>query len=437
MDWLATSADARPDAPAVITAERTVSYGELDRAADGVASIISASGSLGSRAVAFWGDRSIETVAALWGIPRAGVTAVAVDPRTAPAVAMEATEAAGVRGLWATPAGGFDRLLDRGAATPTASRPDASYVVPTSGSEGSPRGVLLTDDNLAAAVTGSRERLGNGPDDAWLCVLPLFHVGGLSILWRQAESGAPVVLLDRFDPAAAAAALDNVTFASFVPVMLRRIVDTKREWDGLTAVLVGGAAADDRLLATARSAGIPAIPTYGMTETCSQIATPSPGAPLDGSVGPPLPGAEIRVTDGGVSVVGSEGRIEVRGPMVSPGYVGGPERGTDEWLTTSDLGVLDHDGRLSVVGRADRVIVTGGENVHPAAVERLLAGHPAVRASRVFGLPDTEWGMRVVAEVETDVGVEVLEAWAAERIPPNVRPREWRVVDRLSDKIGT
>ena len=434
MDWLAAAADTHPEVPAVITAERTVSYAELDCAANGVASFVAAGDR--SNAVAFWGDRSLETVAAVWGIPRAGMTAVAVDPRTPPADAMEAARAAGVHGLWVTPDGGFDRLLDRGAAGFEAKpRPEAAYIVFTSGSGGRPKGVLLTDDNVAAAVAGSRDRLGNGPADTWLCVLPLFHVGGLSILWRQAESGAPVVLVDRFDPVAEA--LDGVTFASLVPVSLRRLVATERRWEGLRAVLVGGAAADDHLLAAARSAGIPAVPTYGMTETCSQIATPSPGAPLDGSVGLPLSGAEIRVLSEGAPVVGVEGRIEVRGPMVSPGYVGGPERSGDDWLTTSDLGVLGHDGHLSVTGRADAVIVTGGENVDPEAVQRVLAAHPAVRASRVFGLPDSEWGMLVVAEVETDVGSEELEAWAAERMPPNMRPREWRIVERLSDKFGT
>ena len=225
MDWLAAAADTHPEVPAVITAERTVSYAELDCAANGVASFVAAGDR--SNAVAFWGDRSLETVAAVWGIPRAGMTAVAVDPRTPPADAMEAARAAGVHGLWVTPDGGFDQLLDRGAAGFEAKpRPEAAYIVFTSGSGGRPKGVLLTDDNVAAAVAGSRDRLGNGPADTWLCVLPLFHVGGLSILWRQAESGAPVVLVDRFDPVAEA--LDGVTFASLVPVSLRRLVATER-----------------------------------------------------------------------------------------------------------------------------------------------------------------------------------------------------------------
>ncbi len=436
MDWLADSADAYPDAPALITEQRTVSYRELDQAADGVASIIMASGSVGSGAVAFWGERTIETAAALWGIPRAGATAMVVDPRTSPSVAMDMTKAAGVKGLWTIPDGGFDRLLDRGSDGAKAKpRPEAAYIVSTSGSEGQPRGVVLTDDNLAAAVAGSRERLGNDQDDSWLCVLPLFHVGGLSILWRQAEAGAPVVLLDHFEIDSVAEALGGVAFASLVPVMLHRLVRTGRQWTGLTVALIGGAAADDRLLSAARAAGIPAIPTYGMTETCSQIATPAPGAALDGSVGVALSGVEIRVVTGGQPVVGTEGGIEVRGPMVSAGYVGEPRRDSDAWLPTGDIGTIDGDGRLTVMGRSDRVIISGGENVHPIAVERLLMANSAIHRARVFGVPDSEWGMRIVAEVESDVGVEALEAWASSKIAPSMRPRQWHLVSRVKDKL--
>jgi O-succinylbenzoic acid--CoA ligase len=315
-------------------------------------------------------------------------------------------------------------------------RPEAAYIVSTSGSEGQPRGVVLTDDNLAAAVAGSRQRLGNEQDDSWLCVLPLFHVGGLSILWRQAEAGAPVVLLDHFETESVAEALGGVTFASLVPVMLHRLVRTGRQWTGLTVALIGGAAADDRLLSAARAAGIPAIPSYGMTETCSQIATPVPGAALDGSVGVALSGVEIRVVAGGQPVVGTEGGIEVQGPMVSPGYVGEPRRDSDAWLPTGDIGTIDGEGRLTVMGRSDRVIISGGENVHPMAVERLLMANSAIHRARVFGVPDSEWGMRIVAEVESDVGVEALEAWASSKIAPSMRPRQWHLVSRVEDKLG-
>jgi O-succinylbenzoic acid--CoA ligase len=207
--------------------------------------------------------------------------------------------------------------------------------------------------------------------------------------------------------------------------MLRRVMAAGGAGgEGLRAVLVGGAASHVGLLDGARRVGIPAVPTYGMTETCSQIATPDPSDPPDGTVGPPLEGAEIEI--------GGDGRIRVRGPMVSPGYVGEPPRG-DEWFVTGDLGMIE-SGRLRVLGRADSVIVTGGENVHPGAVAALLLTHPEIEDARVFGVDDDEWGQIVAAEVVTDASVERLDALAA-TLPAHMRPRRWEVVDRMSAKL--
>ncbi|MBI5156381.1 MAG: AMP-binding protein [Acidimicrobiia bacterium] len=226
MDWLRRAAVSRPDAPAVITAARTVTYGELDRAADAVASIVTGSG-LAAGVVAFWGERQPATVAAAWGIPRAGATAVPIDPQLPPGESMRRTREAGARGLWALPEGGIDALLRRagGAAADGPAEEVVRFIVFTSGSEGRPKGVILSGGNIAASVAASAQRLGNGPDDPWLAVLPLHHVGGLSILWRQAAAGAPVVLEPAFDPHRCAALLSEVAFASFVPTMLRRLLD--------------------------------------------------------------------------------------------------------------------------------------------------------------------------------------------------------------------
>ncbi|MEE9299085.1 MAG: class I adenylate-forming enzyme family protein [Acidimicrobiia bacterium] len=439
MDVLATAAAERPDAPALITATRTVGYAELDQAASGVAAIVASSGTFGTGAVAFWGERTIDSVAAVWGIPRAGIAAVPVDPKLPPAEAMALTRSAGVRGLWIAPEGGFDTLVERGSRWEPdfPRRSDHQYVLFTSGSEGLPKGVRLDGDNIAAAVAASRHRLGNERDDPWLCVLPLFHVGGLSVLWRQAEAGAPVVLLERFEAAQAADAFGSVAFASLVPVMLGRALAASpaRTLD-LKAVLVGGAASAPDLLIEAQQQGIPAVPTYGMTETCSQVATPHPNDELDGSVGRPLPGVEVRTVDAAGEPTDGEGRIQVRGPIVMRGYVGDSDRSTGDWFETSDLGKLDDTGRLTVIGRADEVLIVGGENVHPAAVERLLGRHDDILRVRVFGVPDAEWGTRIVAEVETGgTDVAELEAWAAAHLSPPMRPREWRLVEEAERKL--
>lgn len=432
MDALARAAAEHPHAPALIGVDGITTYAELNAAAWGVADLIAASGTLGQHAVAFWGARTPETVAAVWGVPRTGVAAVPIDPRLAPATAMDATRSAGVRGLWVAPPGGLDRLMERGDPV---DGPLGEYIVFTSGSQGKPKGVRITQGNIEAAVSASRLRLGHGRGDTWLGVLPLFHVGGLAILWRQAESAAPVVLHEAFDAAEVARALPDVTLASVVPVMLRRLLAAGASGSpGLRAVLVGGAASDRELLSAAREAGIPAVPTYGMTETTSQIATPDPDDPLDGTVGSALEGAEIRVMRDETPVVGEQGRIEVRGPMVSPGYVGEVPRGPEDWFTTSDIGVVDSSGRLIVVGRADSGIVTGGENVHPAAVEAALRVHDEIHDIRVFGVADAQWGEIVVAEVVTDLDRESLDRLAA-RLPAAMRPRRWQVVPRMHRKL--
>ena len=422
----------RPDAPAIVAGDRTITYATLDRAANAMAGMILGAGLEGA-GVAFWGERDPATIAAMWGACRAGSTAVPVDPRLPPAEAMRLTRDAGVRGLFPVPEGGIDALLDRRVpdAIPAwgPPHPGARLVVFTSGSEGTHKGVILTGDTIAASVDGSQDRLGNGPDDAWLCVLPLFHVGGLSILWRQAHQGAPVVLADRFEPAVIGDLLGRVGFASLVPTMLKRVVASGRV-AGTATVLVGGGPADPSLLRAAIESGVRALQTYGMTETASQITTVAPGDEETdlGTAGRPIAGAEVRAT--------AEGRIEVRGRMVSPGYLGDEPREPGSWFTTGDLGSIDDQGRLTVLGRADAMIVTGGENVHPAQVERVLRSHPGVVEARVFGLPDDEWGRRLVAEIVLDGATSAeVRAWAEPRLTPAQLPKEWRPVEAVQGKL--
>jgi O-succinylbenzoic acid--CoA ligase len=442
MDWLAQAAAERPDHPAVVFGKRSITYRDLDRAADAVAGIVGGSG-LSGGAVAFWGVREPATVAALWGIPRAGFTAVPIDPRLPPAEAMQLTRDAGVTGLWALPDGGFDRLLSRRATLdhPAWGPPDPAcrFVVFTSGTEGRHRGVVLTGANVAAAIGGSRRRLGTGAEDSWLCVLPLFHVGGLSIPWRQAEAAATIVLEETFDPARTSGLMAAVTHVSLVPTMLRRVLAAGAT--GSCRVLVGGGPADPSLLRRAAAAGLMPLQTYGMTETTSQACTVAPDEFEEalGTAGRPIAGTEVRVTrDGSTAAAGAEGRIEVRGPIVSPGYLGEPFRDPGAWFVTGDLGSIDEEGRLTVAGRADSVIVTGGEKVHPSMVERILRQCPGVVDTRVFGVPDPEWGRRVVAEVIVD-GVTVGEVgeWAHQNLSPAAVPKEWRTVPKVTGKLDS
>lgn len=296
---------------------------------------------------------------------------------------------------------------------------DVDLVVFTSGSMGNPKGVRLTVTNLTAAALASQQHLGHGPDDDWLLAMPLHHVGGLSIVVRQAFTGGSVTMLPRFEARRFAAAMTSgVTMVSVVPTMLRRLLQ-HGPFRGLKAVLVGGGPIPSGLLEEAAGRGLPVLPTYGMTETFGQVATLHPDAPLDYRAHP-LPGVEIQT--------GPDGRIAVKGPQVSAGYLGEPDR-PDVWFVTGDLGEIDDEGALRVLGRADNVIVTGGENVNPERVEAVVRGHPDVNEAVVVGVPDPEWGQIVVCVYQGKA--DGLGDFVAHSLPGYMVPQRWVRVDEI------
>ena len=300
----------------------------------------------------------------------------------------------------------------------------AACVMHTSGTTGVPKGVLLTAANWEAAALGSMSHLAHGPDDTWVLAMPLHHVAGLGIVLRSAYAGGKVRLLEAFEASRFARELQvRVTMASVVPTMLQRMLGVNPgPYRGLKAVLVGGGPIPDGLLGRAQAAGLPVLPTYGMTETCGQVATLRPGSPIEKKAHP-LPGVEL--------TVGGDGRIAVRGPQLSPGYLGEPARGADEWFVTGDLGEIDSDGALRVIGRADDVIIRGGEKIDPVEVELALSGHPQLVRVMVVGVPSEEWGYEVGCLYEGQVDSSSLEAWVRGRLPGHRVPRHWRQVEEL------
>ncbi|MFB6353369.1 MAG: class I adenylate-forming enzyme family protein [Halobacteriales archaeon] len=323
-------------------------------------------------------------------------------------------------------------------------RPDEDrWLVFTSGSVGEPKPVRLTAGNLLASATASALRLGVSPDDRWFDPLPMHHVGGLAPLVRSALYGTAVVVQAGFDTDATAAALagHDATGVSLVPTMLRRLLDAG--WSpspSLRFVLLGGAAASRSLIERCRDANVPVHPTYGLTETASQVATAPPAEAFahPGTVGRPLPGVDVRVeADGGVASTGEPGELVVAGPTVSPGYAGDAAEAADRFedgaFHTRDRGYRDGDGRLWVLGRLDDALVTGGETVQPAVVEAALAAHPAVRSAAVVGLPDDEWGEVVGALVvrAEPVDAGTLLADCRERLEPHAVPQVVAFADTL------
>ncbi|MCU1693446.1 MAG: AMP-dependent synthetase and ligase [Frankiales bacterium] len=274
---------------------------------------------------------------------------------------------------------------------------DVAVVVPTSGSTGAPKGVLLTAAALLASAAAALERLG-GPG-RWLLAVPPTRVGGLQVLVRSLVAGLDPVVLP--PGPFTASSLDGVVgcrYASLVPTQLGRLPDGAL--DGFDAVLLGGAAAPAPLLARFP----PVVTTYGMSET-------SGGCVYDGV---PLPGVEVE----------AGARVRLRGPVLAKGYRdGAPLVDPDGWFTTGDVGTLV-DGRLVVHGRADDVINTGGQKVAPAAVEEVLLAHPGVREVAVVGVPDPEWGQRVVAHVVGTLSLADARDWVGERLDRAHAPRE-------------
>jgi O-succinylbenzoic acid--CoA ligase len=295
-------------------------------------------------------------------------------------------------------------------------------IVFTSGTTGAPKGVRITWGNLEASAAASARHLGHTQADRWLGVLPVSHVGGLGILIRSLRQQSTVILEPSFDAYRAASLLDgNATLASLVTATLRQILDTGRRFAGVRAVLVGGGPVPGSIVTEARAAGLPALATYGMTETASQVATASPADP-DPEWLEPLAGLEVSIVDGG--------RIAVSGPMVSPGYLDDPDRVGP--FVASDRGEVVA-GRIRVLGRSGEVFVSGGENVDPFEVEEILRSIPGVREAVVTGLPDEMWGSVVAAAIEVGPGTtldEVAEV-ARSRLAPFQLPRRWVVGDRL------
>jgi O-succinylbenzoic acid--CoA ligase len=287
--------------------------------------------------------------------------------------------------------------LGPGQAIPPRDPGPRKAVLGTSGSTREHKWVQLSAAALRASAEATHARLG-GPG-RWLLALPTQHVAGVQVLVRAALAGNRPVVLDLrggFDPAGFDAAAHRLAgeaercYTALVPTQLARLLDTDPgPLAGFDAVLLGGASTPDGLLQRARAAGARVVTTYGMTETAG-------GCVYDGW---PLDGVKIRldVADG------NSGSIELAGPMLASGYLDAPEQTSvafrDGWFQTSDLGRLDGQDRLQVLGRADDVIITGGLNVAPAEVEAVLTGLPGVAAACVVGLPDPDWGERVTAVV--------------------------------------
>ena len=322
-------------------------------------------------------------------------------------------------------------------------------IVFTSGTTGKPKGAMVTFANHYHSAMASAERIGVQADDRWLSVLPLYHVGGLAVIWRSCLYGTAVVLHKRFklDKINYSLDHDQPTLISLVPTMLHRLIESRTQWpESLRLILLGGAAAHPDLIhrANTLSLHIPLVATtYGLTEAASQVATMLPDEVIKkpGSVGKPLKGTAVAIVNQQNQKLsaGEVGEIVVSGPTVMAGYYRNQKatflRLHGDELYTGDMGYLDEDGDLWVIQRRSDLIVTGGENVYPAEVEAVLVSHPAVKAACVVGVVDLEWGQKVTAMVQLEEGQslteEALLAFSYERLAGYKQPRLLQFVTEL------
>jgi O-succinylbenzoic acid--CoA ligase len=464
-EWLSQRARITPDKTAFVFDRLRISFADLDLRADAVAARLGAQGVAPGDFVAVLGHNSPGLVEAVFGVKRAGAVLVPVNSRLTPVEIGAQLKDCGARVLLASdetnadielPQGSRVLPLDMGSAesAPLTPRPAAAIdpasihsVIYTSGTTGAPKGAMLSWANFFWNAAGSAFNLGLRDDDCWLVCMPLFHVGGLSILVRGVLYGMTVEVHEAFDPDRVNEALcsGRVTIVSLVPTMLQRMIERQRGGyhPALRCVLLGGGPVPPSLVQECLDRRIPVAPTYGLTEATSQVTTlpPADTARKPGSVGQPLMPVALRIAgdDGSECPPGEPGEIVIRGPTVTAGYLGRPgDTATalrEGWFHTGDFGYLDADGHLYVIDRRDDVILTGGENVYPAEVEAALSAHADIREAAVFGVADPHWGQEVRAAVVLYEGrlfdAAGIEAFCRQRLAGYKVPRRIDVVAEL------
>jgi o-succinylbenzoate---CoA ligase len=420
-----------PESPAIIADERAITFSELSALAASFERWIDAEGVHRGSVLAVHGRSSPEYVALLVAALRLGVIFAPLSTRLPTALAT--TQARDI---------GAARIIDpreiAASLLSTLSPPDRSWDQParwlldapstavyTSGSTGRPRAAVHSVRNHLISAEGSRKNISLDRGGRWLLSLPMYHVGGLAIVFRCLLSGASIVISER--DADDAIEAHGITHASFVPTQLQRILaSSDANLRSLRAVLLGGSQIPAPLIDRALEAGVPIHTSYGLTEMASQVSTTRPGASSEElrTAGFVLPGREVKID--------ADGRIKVRGGTRFLGFAEGSivdtpldsPFDTEGWYTTGDVGRFDEWNRLVVLGRGDQVFISGGENIHPAQIEKALLELSGVRDAVVVPLEDAEFGFRPVAFIDSaaNYDLESVRRSLSEKLPRFMLP---------------
>lgn len=477
---LGEQAHAHGDKTFIICDGETVSYREMNEQACRVAGNLAARGvARGDKIVLLMGN-CVEFVAVFLGAGRIGAVVVPVNPMLKPAELAHIVNNSDAETLITIPEFGplmqqaaslfprvsryfvlgealdgtesFAELLrpvertERIVATPN----DDAALIYTSGTTGTPKGVVLSHRNYVSNARMLVHVINMAPEDRFLLVLPLFHVNAqvVSILAPMMAS-ADVVIMKKFNPFAILPAIEThrTTIMSAVPtiysVMCRMMRAEPRDLSSMRLFASGAAPLPEKTyLETQEVLKKPLVMGYGLSEaTCASAAADDRDPIKWNSVGPPLRYTSVRIVDesGRDVAVGDEGEILIAGPTVMKGYYKDPESTRqvlhDGWLKTGDLGRIDEDGYLYIVGRLKDMIIRGGQNVYPAEVENTLSTFPGVEECAVVGVDDEQWGQEVLAAVKMADGhsadsTDVID-YCRKRIAAYKCPRIVRFVDEL------
>ena len=420
-DPIRKAARNRPEAPAIIAGSEVLAYADLDRKVTATAAHLAGLGLERGDRLAVYRPSDVDYLVLLLAAFRLGLVVCPLSTRQPTAVVPDLLSRIACESLVAEPDPAWDelRVIDYGASEldlfscdeETEWHLDApATIIFTSGSTGTPKAALHTLGNHVWSARGLVEHIPLEPGERWLLDLPLYHVGGLAILFRCILTGAAVVLPHRGEPVERTLAERGVTHASFVATQLLRLLQRETEALGrMKAILLGGSAMPPSLIADAHARSLPIHTSYGLSEMASTVTATPHGASLEalGTSGISLPHREVRLSD--------DGEILVRGTTLFLGYLEGGEvvRPTagDGWFPTGDLGAwvsVDGEAMLRVVGRKDSLFISGGENVQPEAIEAALGRVAGIRQALVVPVADEEFGQRPVAFIDA-------EAWQPDR----------------------